>query len=390
MKILYVGTLPPHPGGSAVSASQILLGLAARGHEVRALASIESEALDYGQDDFARAHSDIQVHRFEVETHQVMTFLPPKSLPDGELARSQLVCLIRNCRPDVIFLGRESFAFGCVDVAYEAAIPTVLRVAGGTLAGIVSGTYSKTWSESWLEVASRVNLLITPARHMQSTLRQLGLERVRVIMNAVDLSQFEGDDDPQQLRREFAVREEDVVVASIANLHSRKRPFDVIDSAVLALRENPRLLYLLAGVGDLGPQLERSCRTAGIEDRVRQLGWVDQQRIPALLQLTEIVILASDAEGLARASLEAQAAGCVLIASDINASREVVADGENGILFPVGDVATLARRTLEVSSDPKLRRRLGRAAKKRMRSHSLEAAVAEYEAELEQVAGGFV
>jgi glycosyltransferase involved in cell wall biosynthesis len=398
VRILYVGTLPPHPGGSAISAGQIVVGLAARGHQIRAIAPIEAPARP-GADAFARKHPELGIHRFEVAASLTTPYLSPEGVPEGEQTTGLLAALIREERPEVVFLGREGYAFGCVELAREAGLPIVLRVAGGTLAGIVSGTYARSgsyrragrspqrWDQAWLEAVAPADLLITPAHYMRVTLERLGVCRVEVIPNAIDLSQFRagiGGDGARTLavaamRRRLRIDDHDIVVACVANLNSRKRPLDVVASAALALRREPRLLYLMAGAGSLRSQVEQACRDAGIEDRVRVLGWVEYDQIPTLLRLSTIAVLASDAEGLARASLEAQASGRALIMSDIEASHEVVRHRHDGLLFPVGDVERLAALTLEAVADDELRHRIERAARESAASRSIETAVARYE-----------
>jgi glycosyltransferase involved in cell wall biosynthesis len=400
MRILYLGTLPPHPGGSAFSGAQIVVGLAARGHQVRAIAPIEARVAR-GGDLFARRHPELGIHRFEVAASLTTPYLSPEGRPEGDQACALLSELLGRERPDVLFLGREGYAFGCVELAREASLPVVLRVAGGTLAGVVSGSYASTgnycrpgrsplpWDRAWLEAVAPADLLVTPAHYMRPMLERLGLERVLVIPNAIDLSQFgPGDDDDSrrlalaEMRSRLGIEDRDIVVACVANLNTRKRPLDVVASAAVALRQNPRLLYLMAGEGSVRPQVEQACRDAGIADRVRVLGWIEYDQIPTLLRLADVVVLASEAEGLARASLEALATGKVLIITDIASSHEIVRHGHNGLLFPVGDVERLAALTLEAAGDRELRLRIGRAAAAGVSSRSLQAAVTRYESAL--------
>ena len=68
LDVLYVGMLPPHPGGSAISWAQILAGLAGQGHAVRALAPITAHELRAG-DAFALARPELEVHRYVVPHH---------------------------------------------------------------------------------------------------------------------------------------------------------------------------------------------------------------------------------------------------------------------------------------------------------------------------------
>jgi hypothetical protein len=63
LSILFIGALPPRVGGSAIANSQLLLGCAALGHTVRALAPMTTEAMQVG-DVFAVNHPDIEVTRY--------------------------------------------------------------------------------------------------------------------------------------------------------------------------------------------------------------------------------------------------------------------------------------------------------------------------------------
>lgn len=78
--------------------------------------------------------------------------------------------------------------------------------------------------------------------------------------------------------------------------------------------------------------------------------------------------------------LETQACGHLLLASDVPGAREVIVDGETGLLFRKGDVDDLAAKTLLGAGDPQLRAEIGRRALKRVRRHSLDQVVLEYAA----------
>jgi glycosyltransferase involved in cell wall biosynthesis len=103
------------------------------------------------------------------------------------------------------------------------------------------------------------------------------------------------------------------------------------------------------------------------------------------VNLADVVVLASEGEGMARVYLEAQACAKVLVASDIAAAREVVAPGQTGFLFPVGDAAALAACTLEAAADPGLRCVIGERALARVQAHDLDRAVVAYLALMAEV-----
>ena len=80
-----------------------------------------------------------------------------------------------------------------------------------------------------------------------------------------------------------------------------------------------------------------------------------------------------------RAYVETQACGRVLVASDIRAAREVILDGETGVLFRPGDVTDLTDKILGLAGAPERRAEIGRQARARIRPHALDGAVEAYE-----------
>lgn len=388
LNILYVGTLPPHPGGSAVSGSQLLVGFARSGHTVRALAPITPEALRPG-DVFALAHPEIAVTRFLVPYFETEPNIPP---PDeyrrleGEQIQTVLRAMIADERPDFILIGRETFAWHVPDVAKAQSIPSVLRVAGGTTMGILNRTHSETMARQLLKQVRQVSLVISPASHLAESLRQLGFHnRIKVIPNALDLHQFSPRPKDVTLLGELRIRDDDIVVVHASNLKTVKRPLDVVYSAEKALLRNRKLVYVIVGDGPCRESMEQVCSQKQIAGNFRFVGWVEYPRMPDYINLADIVVMPSEGEGLARVYLETKACARLLLASDIPAAREVILHGETGLLFRKGDIDDLTAKTLLAAGDARLRAEIGRKAREQVQLHSLDAAVDAYLAAFEEV-----
>jgi len=119
---------------------------------------------------------------------------------------------------------------------------------------------------------------------------------------------------------------------------------------------------VLAGDGDIEPYLQAIDRQ-GLSGRVDFPGWVDSTEVEALLSQADILVLPSHAENLPLSMLEGMGAGLAVIATPVGAIPEVIRDGENGLLVPVGDSAALASALARVVKSSDLRERLGMKAR---------------------------
>jgi glycosyltransferase involved in cell wall biosynthesis len=139
------------------------------------------------------------------------------------------------------------------------------------------------------------------------------------------------------------------------------------------LYENVHLV--LAGAGSDRPRVERFARDLGTIDHVHFLGAVVD---PApLLQRAEVIWVPSLHGGGVGATLEAMAAGRVVIASRCPDLAEVVVDGETGFLVEPDDKAALARQTRLLLDDAAGRQRCGAAGRQRVLEHFSVARLAE-------------
>jgi glycosyltransferase involved in cell wall biosynthesis len=112
-----------------------------------------------------------------------------------------------------------------------------------------------------------------------------------------------------------------------------------------ALAQLPDCVLLIAGDGPLRSELEALARRLGVIDRVRFLGEVAHDALPALYSAADAMALSSSREGWANVLLEAMACGAPVVASDVNGTREVVRAAAAGRLMaertPAGLVAAL-------------------------------------------------
>jgi glycosyltransferase involved in cell wall biosynthesis len=151
-------------------------------------------------------------------------------------------------------------------------------------------------------------------------------------------------------------------VLYIGRLHPQKG-VDTLLYAFAELRrrlERPATLRIV-GDGPLADTLVRLAERLEIASDVDFAGQRDDVR--ADLDGADVFVLASRAEGLSNALLEAMAAGVPPVVSDIPGNRDVVEDGRTGVVVAVDDVAALASAMAHVLTDERLRSALGAAAR---------------------------
>ncbi|MGW4952180.1 glycosyltransferase [Streptomyces parvulus] len=157
------------------------------------------------------------------------------------------------------------------------------------------------------------------------------------------------------------------------------------DQAVRALAEVPDAELLVAGGPPAGAvaddpgarRLTALARRAGVADRVRLLGAVAPDDMPALLRSADLVLCTALHEPFGFVPLEAMACAVPVLATDAGAHRDCVADGTTGRLVAPGDPGALADAVRALLAEERLRRQYGRNARERVLRHHTWARVAD-------------
>lgn len=186
--------------------------------------------------------------------------------------------------------------------------------------------------------------------------------KMRLIRNGVEAP---ADDGPGGERRREALRAalklDGPVVGAIARLHRQKGVEHLLRAAPKILAGNPEAKIVVAGGGPLEDKLRRLATRLGLDRRVLLLGERTDAR--DLLALFDVCVLPSLWEGLPLVLIEAAMLGRPIVASDIDGVREVLRDGETGLLVPPARPAALAAAVGRLLEDPALAARLGAAAR---------------------------
>lgn len=119
---------------------------------------------------------------------------------------------------------------------------------------------------------------------------------------------------------------------------------------------------VIAGDGDAAPyraEVER----LGLAPRVTFPGWLEEAQTHARLSRAALLVLPSEAEGLPMAVVEAFAWGVPVVSTPVGSTPDILHDGVEGLMVPVGDAPALAAALQRLIADPALRRELGANAR---------------------------
>jgi len=185
--------------------------------------------------------------------------------------------------------------------------------------------------------------------------------KVRVIRNGVVVSEPVSEAERVARRHELGVTDPDrVVVGCVANFRQVKNHELLIEAFAPLVAEGLPVTLVLVGEGLLRPAIERQIRELGIGEQVRLHGSAANPE--PLNAGFDLVVQASDREGLPNALLEAGAAGRPLVATAAGGTAEIVVDGTTGLLVPIGDREALTAALRRLTTDAELRGLLGRGA----------------------------
>lgn len=375
MRALVVsGIWPPDVGGPASHAPDVARFLASRGHQVEVVVTAES----------CPAKEPFPV------------FWSPRSHPVGIRHAHALALVWRHARrADVVYstgmFGRSGIA------AALARRPLVLKLTGdpaferlrarGAVAGDVdafqgggggvAGIALRQLRDRVLRHAAHV---FTPSGYLRELVIGWGVapDRVSVMPNPAP---FGGASLPRdELRRRYGF--DGPTLAFAGRLTAQK----ALDVMVAALAACPGVALVVAGDGGERDALLSDVAARGLTDRVRVLGALPRQEVLDVFAAADASILSSSWENFPHSVVESLAVGTPVIATRVGGVAEVVDDGVNGLLVPVGDADALAAAVQRFFADEELRERLRAQAEGSVSDYRPERLLGTLEQKLQSVA----
>lgn len=377
MRILFVSdTYYPHLNGVYYFVCRIAPLLQKNGHTVAVLAPSETTRLTRKMID------DIEV--FGVPSLPVVLY-PKVRVPIRFLLRARIRALLAEFAPDVIHV-QDHFLLGriVVKVNKRAAIPVMgtNHFMPENLTALIRTYRWKKKLEKMLwsrfsSVYDQLMLVTTPTETAARLIRPLLQTEVVAVSSGIDLKKFRPRPHGHQIRARYGIPDKPVLLF-VGRLDPEKKLDEVLDAVAKALQQTEFCLVVV-GKGIQQPALEKRAAKLQIAQSVIFTGFVPEEDLPMIYQLSRCFIIASIAELLSLATLQAMASGLPVIAARAGALEELVHDRANGLLFNAGDINEMARCMAEILGNNTLCQQMGAKSLEYSQQHDIQGSARVFE-----------
>ena len=253
-----------------------------------------------------------------------------------------LVRVCREFRPDVLVAHGFSEHLWGRYAGLLAGVPHLVHVEHNTRERYTRWRLAQT---RWL--AKRTDRIVGCSEGVKQALLAMGMPAARTIAipNGIRLEPFAGAD-----AQPFSARSPGIVMVA---RYSKQKDHATLLRALAVLGESGlrTTLQLLGGGKTMHRKpLEQLVARLGIAGQVQFPGVV--RDVPQRLMAQQVCVLSTHYEGMPLALLEGMAAGCAVVGSDVPGVREVLADGEDGLLVHESDPLALADALERLLRDP--------------------------------------
>lgn len=367
-------TCYPTYGGSGAVATELGLELARRGHNVHFITYDSPFRLRGFVENAVYHQVDTTISRYPLFEHYPYTLALASRQYEVALEEKLDLLHVHYAIPHATtaYLARAMLAG-----QHRLRVITTLHGTDITLVGQESSFYAIT--KFSIEQSDRVTAVSQFLR--DETVRAFGTVScpLSVIPNFVNLREYRPD---AALPRDGLAPAGHKVLVHVSNFREVKRVKDVVRIFARVRRQLPATL-LMVGDGPDRLDAEHEARELGVGGDVRFLGRLDA--VAPVLAASDLFLLPSQTESFGLAALEAMACGAPVVAARTGGIPEVLTDGVDGILEPVGSVEAMARRAVTLLRDDAAHAAMREKAIAQAGTFSAESVVPQYEALYEEV-----
>jgi PEP-CTERM/exosortase A-associated glycosyltransferase len=214
--------------------------------------------------------------------------------------------------------------------------------------------------------------------------RGIPAEKISVVRNGINLEEFKESRKDEEITQRYCLNQKKVI-GFLGSFYRYEGLDLLIEAFALAAKTNNDFNLLLAGGGEMERELKEKVDRLGLQKLVHFPGRLAHERMPGIYAAVDVLAYPRYSMRLTELvtplkPLEAMAMGKAVIASDVGGHKELIRNGETGILFPAGNASALASCLGKVLTNQELRQGLVERGREYVqKTHPWEKTTAIYE-----------
>jgi glycosyltransferase involved in cell wall biosynthesis len=200
---------------------------------------------------------------------------------------------------------------------------------------------------------SQIVAVSTQTAENLANYEKISPEKIMVIPNGIDGKKYSLDVNKEAKRSELGINDAGPIIGTGVRLCEQKGLSYLLRAIPAVCKVFPDCTFVIAGSGPLEKQLKALTYELGINSNVKFIGM--RMDIPELLKLYDCYVLPSLWEGLPMVLLEAMAAKCPVIATQVGGIPSIIHHNKTGILIRAKSETDIAHSVIDILSDVELR-----------------------------------
>ena len=247
-------------------------------------------------------------------------------------------------------------------------VATIHATEAGRNSGIHDDTQRYINDTEWM-LTYEASEVIVNSNYMKNELQRLfGLpyEKINVIPNGINLSNFIGIERDYDFRRQYAMDNEKIILY-VGRLVYEKGIQHLIAAMPKVLSNYHDAKLIIAGRGGMMDELRQEASNLGLNDKIYFTGYLDSNQVQKMYKCADVAVFPSTYEPFGIVALEAMLAGVPTVVSDVGGLDEIVTHGVDGMKAYAGNANSIADSITALLYDHQLATNVAKKAKQKVK-----------------------
>ena len=253
--------------------------------------------------------------------------------------------------------------------AYDIPIvATIHATEAGRNSGIHDETQRYINDTEWLLTYEATEVIVN-SNYMKNQIQRLfGLpfDKINVIPNGINLSNFTGIERDYDFRRQYAMDNEKIILY-VGRLVYEKGVQHLIAAMPKILSNYNDAKLIIAGRGGMMDELRAEASNLGLNDKIYFTGYLNSKQVQKMYKCADVAVFPSTYEPFGIVALEAMLAGVPTVVSDVGGLDEIVTHGVDGMKSYAGNANSIADSVTALLYDHQLATNVSKKAKQKVK-----------------------